>query len=69
MTQKDKEKFAKMLYLFSNGSTVIRSALVRKYTEEVVDEVIAKGYIAEIRKDKYGDPVYAITETGKEVWK
>lgn len=68
MVQEDKSKFYKMLILFSQGSTHDRDRLLHRYPEELVDEAIAKGYILELRKEKFGVPIYGITPLGKEVW-
>lgn len=60
-------KFYAMLMQFSQGTTPSRSHLIRKYGEALVDEALSLGYIFELRKNAYGEPVYAITNEGKAV--
>lgn len=57
-----------MLILFSQGCTQDRTRLLNQYPEELVDEAIKKGYIREVQKDAFGVPIYAVTDSGKEVW-
>lgn len=68
MVQTDKKKFYEMLALFSHGTPHGRQRLTHKYPAELVDEAIAKGYIHEIQKDKFDEPIYGITPLGEEVW-
>ena len=59
-------KFYSMLMQFTQGTTPSRTRLKRKYGEALIDEALNLGLIKEIRQNKYGDPIYAITEQGKE---
>lgn len=68
MLQEDRNKFYKMLILFSHGTTHDRQRLLHSYPEELVDEAIAKGYIIELQKDRWNVPIYRITSIGKEAW-
>lgn len=68
MVKEDKKKFYEMLTLFSHGTTHAKDRLLHQYSEELVDEAIAKGYILELRKDEWDVPIYGITPLGKEVW-
>ncbi len=58
-------KFYSLLMQFTQGTTPSRLHLVHKYNEDLVDEAIHMGYIIEIRKNEYGEPVYAITPAGR----
>ena len=60
-------KFYSMLMQFTQGTTPTRLHLVHTHNEDLVDEAIRMGYIIEIRKNEYGEPVYAITPLGKSV--
>lgn len=68
MGDEDKKKFYEMLILFSCGTMHDWTRLLYKYPASHVDEAIAKGYLEEKHLDKFGIPVYAITDLGKEVW-
>ena len=59
-------EFFKMLVVFTNGNTPCRKYLVEKFSAELVDEAIREEYIIEIRKNDLGDPVYDITQKGKD---
>ena len=67
MANEYKKQYYLLLTLFSNGSLNTRSRLLRKFSENIIDEAVALGLIFEIRKDKAGIPVYAITEAGRRI--
>ena len=58
-------KFYSMLMQFTQGTTPSRAHLKQQYGEELIDEALRSGYIIEIRKNEFGEPVYAITIDGK----
>ena len=58
-------KFYSMLMRFTQGTTPSRAHLKQKYGEELIDEALRLGYIIELRKNEFGEPVYAITIDGK----
>ena len=62
-----KAKFYGMLMQFTKGTTPCRNHLARHYSTELIDEAIELGYIIQIRINETGDPVYAITDKGKEL--
>lgn len=68
MTQQDKQKFYKMMVLFSHGTKQTKERLIRNFGSELVDEAIKKQYIQFSCKDQFGLSIYEITKAGKEVW-
>lgn len=58
-------KFYSLLMQFTQGNTPSRLHLVHASNEDLVDEAISMGYIIEIRKNIYDEPVYAITPEGR----
>ena len=62
-----KAKFYGMLMQFTQGTTPCRKHLIRHYSAELIDEAVELGYIVQIRTNETGDPVYAITDKGKEL--
>lgn len=59
-------KFYSMLMQFSQGTTPSRTHLKRKFGEALIDEALYLGYIIELRKNEFDDPIYAITASGIE---
>lgn len=54
-----------LLSQFSNNSKSCKTHLEKKYSPDLLNFAIEKGYIVEIYKNKYGEPVYSITTKGK----
>ncbi len=54
-----------LLMEFTNGSTPCREHLVKRYSENIVESAIKKGYIREYGQNTLGDTIYCITEKGK----
>lgn len=62
-----KRKFYGMLMQFTRGTHPCRKHLSRHYSAELVDEALEAGLISQLGTNDLGDPVYYITEKGKEV--
>lgn len=62
-----KRKFYGMLMQFTHDTHPCREHLSRRYSAELVDEALNEGLISQLRTNDSGDPVYYITEKGKEV--
>lgn len=60
-------KFYGLLMQFTHGTTPCRKHLLKNYSPILIDESIELGYIVEIRKNAYGEAVYAITDLGKNI--
>lgn len=61
-----KNCFYELLMQFTGGTTPSRKNLSKHYSENLIDEAINLGYIKEIGKNDIGDPVYGITESGRQ---
>ena len=59
-------KWYGFLVQFSQGTTPRRSFLVRRFSEEMVQEAIETGLIVEWGKTSDGEVMYAITAKGKD---
>lgn len=59
--------FYGFLIEFSQGTTPRKEHLVRRYSEDKLQEALEKGYIKEYGKTSDGEPMYAITDLGKEI--
>ena len=60
-------KFYGILMQFTNGTTPCRNHLLRQYPATLIDEAVQLAYIVEIRKNNWGDPVYTITYSGRNI--
>lgn len=67
MLEEYKKKYHLLLTLFTKGSCNTRSRLLRKFSENTIDEAVALGLIVIVRKDDAGIPVYGITEAGRKL--
>lgn len=52
------------LILF-NGTECSKTHLLRHHTQEEIDACLELGYIVQTRKQADGEPVYGITQAGK----
>ena len=60
-------RFYQILYWISAGSnTASRPNLLKHFPAELIDECIDNGYLVEIRRNAFNEPVYAITHAGIE---
>lgn len=59
--------FYGLLIQFTKGTTPSRKHLLKHHSSEIIDKAIDLGYIVETRRNTYNEPVYAITNLGKEV--
>lgn len=62
------KKYFKLLVLFRNSDTWTRKSLLRRLKdEEIIDEAISLGYIAQCDITDIGEPRYRITELGVKI--
>lgn len=59
--------FYGLLMQFTKGTTPSRRHLLKHYSSEMIDMAIDLGYIVEIRRNDYNEPVYAITDMGRDI--
>lgn len=59
--------FYGMLMQFTRGTTPCREHLLKSHSADLIDAAIQLGYIREIHRNAYDDPVYMITDLGKNV--
>ena len=59
-------KYYKILIEFSNGTTPCKPHLIRRYGEDLLKECLQKEYIIQIGTNSVGDPIYTITEKGRQ---
>ena len=59
--------FYGFLMEFTNGTTPRKEHLVRRYSEEKIQESLEKGYIKEFAETSEGEIMYIITSFGKEI--
>ena len=60
-------RFYQILYWISaGGNTASRPNLLRHCPAELIDECLDNGYLVEIRRNAFNEPVYAITNAGRE---
>lgn len=60
-------RFHQILYWTSaGGKAVSRPNLLRRFSAELIDDCLDNGYLIEIRRNESNDPVYAITDAGRE---
>ena len=60
-------RFYQILYWISaGGNTASRPNLLRHFPAELIDECLDNGYLVEIRRNAFNEPVYAITNAGRE---
>ena len=60
-------RFYQILYWISaGGNTASRPNLLKQFSAELIDECLDTGYLIEIRRNAINDPVYAITNAGRE---
>ena len=50
----------------AGGKPVSRSNLLKHFRAELIDECLDNGYLVEIRRNAYDDPVYSFTDAGRE---
>ena len=50
----------------AGGKPVSRSNLLKHFQAELIDECLHNGYLVEIRRNAFDDPVYSITDAGRE---
>ena len=60
-------RFYQILYWISaGGNTASRPNLLKQFSAELIEECLDTGYLIEIRRNAFNDPVYAITNAGRE---
>lgn len=60
-------RFYQILYWISAGGNIAsRPNLLKQFSAELIDECLDTGYLIEIRRNAFNDPVYAITNAGRE---
>lgn len=55
-----------LFWTSAGGKAVSRPNLLRHFPAELIDECLDDGYLVEIRRNECNDPVYAITDAGRE---
>lgn len=61
------KRFYQILYWISaGGSTASRTNLLKHFSADLIDECLDNGYLVEIRRNAFNEPVYAITNAGRE---
>ena len=65
MEEKMNEYYA-ILMQFTHGTTPCRIHLIRRFSEKLLDSAMEMGYIVQVGNNSYNEPIYAITQKGKE---
>ena len=60
-------KYYEILMQFDIGVPVTRFSLIHRFPEQLVDEIIEKGYIVYFDQSQFDEPRYIITKLGLEV--
>lgn len=53
-------------WISTGGNTASRPSLLKHFSGELIDECLDNGYLVEIRRNAFNEPVYAITNAGRE---
>ena len=53
-------------WISTGGNTASRPSLLKHFSGELIDECLDNGYLVESRRNAFNEPVYAITNAGRE---